>query len=82
MWYYRKASLRGGVIVRMHEHRGANLPRQPGIRQVAKYLGTHPKTIRRRIAAGRLSAHRVGPRLLRLNRDEMLNLGRPVGGAA
>jgi excisionase family DNA binding protein len=66
----------------MHEHRGANLPPQPSIRQVAEYLGTHPKTIWRWIAAGRLSAHRVGPRLLRLNRDELLNLGRPVSGTA
>lgn len=32
--------------------------------------------------SGRLTAHRVGPRLLRLNREEVLQLGRPVGGAA
>ncbi|MGB7143135.1 MAG: helix-turn-helix domain-containing protein [Mycobacterium sp.] len=66
----------------MHEQTGAGLPPRPSIGQVAEYLGTHPKTIRRWIAAGRLTAHRVGPRLLRLDRDEWLQLGRPVGGAA
>jgi excisionase family DNA binding protein len=66
----------------MHEQRGAGLPPEPSIGQVAEYLGTHPKTIRRWTAAGRLTAHRVGPRLLRLDRDQWLQLGRPVGGAA
>jgi hypothetical protein len=68
------ASLRGGVIVRMYEHRAANLPPKPNIRRVADYLGTNPKTISRWFA--------TGPRRLRINRDELLNLGRPVGGAA
>ncbi|MGO8966062.1 excisionase family DNA-binding protein [Mycobacterium sp.] len=66
----------------MHRQRGAGSPPRPSFEQVVASLGTHPKTIRRWIATGRLTAHRVGPRLLRLDRNEMLQLGRPVGGAA
>jgi len=62
----------------MTERKGAGLPPRPSIGQVAEYLGTQPKTIRRWIAAGRLTAHSVGPRLLRLDRDEVLKLGRPA----
>lgn len=32
----------------------------------ADFLGVHEITIRRWIASGRLSAHRVGPRLIRI----------------
>ena len=60
----------------------ANLPPRPSIRQAAEYHGVDQKTIRRWIAKGRLSAHRVGPRLIRLDRDEVLTLGRRIGGAA
>jgi excisionase family DNA binding protein len=66
----------------MTEQRGTGLAPRPSFRQAADYLGTHPKTIRRWIAAGRLSTTRVGPRLVRLDWDQVLNLGRPVGGAA
>jgi excisionase family DNA binding protein len=61
---------------------GAALPPRPTIKQAAEYHGVDVKTIRRWIAAGRLTAHRVGPRMLRLERDAVLRLGRPVGGAA
>jgi hypothetical protein len=30
----------------------------------------------------RLTAQRIGPRLIRLDRDEVLSLGRRIGGAA
>jgi excisionase family DNA binding protein len=39
------------------------------------------KTIRRYIAAGRLRAYRVGPRLIRVDRESLLTLTQPVGGA-
>jgi excisionase family DNA binding protein len=60
---------------------GAALPPRPTIKQSAEYHDVDVKTIRRGIAAGRLIVHRVGPRLLRLERDEVLRLGRHVGGA-
>jgi excisionase family DNA binding protein len=66
----------------MQNTKGANLPPRPSIRQAAHYHGVDQKTIRRWIAQGRLSAHRVGPRLIRLERDEVLGLGRRIGGAA
>ena len=59
---------------------GAVLPPRPTIK-AAGYHGVDVKAIRRWTAAGRLTAHRVGPRQLRLERDEVLRLGRPVEGA-
>jgi excisionase family DNA binding protein len=60
----------------------ANLPPRPSIRQVADYHGIDQNTIRRWIAQGRLTAQRIGPRLIRLDRDKVLGLGRRIGGAA
>lgn len=40
------------------------------------------KTVRRWIAEGRLTAWRLGPRLIRLDRDEVNNLLRPIPTAA
>jgi excisionase family DNA binding protein len=37
----------------------------------ADYVGVHPRTIRRRIAAGDLTAYHFGPRLLRVNLNEL-----------
>lgn len=55
------------------------LPAHPSIQQSAEYLGVDPKTIRRYIAQGRLKAKRVGPRLIRVDRESLLALGTPVG---
>ncbi len=55
------------------------LPRHPSIQESAAYLGVDPKTIRRWISQGRITAHRIGPRLIRIERDSLLNLARPVG---
>jgi excisionase family DNA binding protein len=60
----------------------ATLPPRPSIRQAAEYHGVDQKTIRRWIAQGRITAQRIGPRLIRLDRDEVLILGRRIGGAA
>jgi excisionase family DNA binding protein len=62
-------------------YRGA-LPPQPTIKQTAEYIGADPKTIRRWIADGRLTAYRVGPRLIRIDRESILKLASPIGGAA
>jgi excisionase family DNA binding protein len=37
----------------------------------AERLGVHPMTVRRYIADGRLPAHRVGPKLIRINADDL-----------
>jgi excisionase family DNA binding protein len=55
------------------------LPARPSIQQAAQWLGVHPKTIRRYIAQGRIKAVRVGPRLLRIERESLLALATPVG---
>jgi excisionase family DNA binding protein len=59
----------------------APLPPLPSVKQAANYVGVDPKTVQRWISQGRLSAKRIGPRLIRLDRDEVLQLGRPVGAA-
>lgn len=40
------------------------------------------KTIRRYIAAGRIHAYRVGPKLIKVDLDELLASFQPVGGGA
>jgi excisionase family DNA binding protein len=44
----------------------------------AAYAGVSVKTIRRRILDGSLPAHRMGPRLLRIDRADLDQLFRPV----
>jgi excisionase family DNA binding protein len=61
---------------------GADLPARTTIKQAAAFHGVDQKTIRRWIAEGRLKAHRVGPRLIRVDRDSLLALARPIGGRA
>jgi excisionase family DNA binding protein len=57
------------------------LPPRPTIKQAADYHQVDIKTIRRWIQQGRITAVRVGPRLLRLDRDSVINIGRRIGGA-
>ena len=45
--------------------------RLASINETANYVGVNPKTIRRRIADGTLTGHRVGPRLIRIDLDEV-----------
>ena len=66
----------------MTQKTGADLPPRPSIKQAAEYHGVDVKTVRRWIAAGVLDAQRVGPRLLRLEREQAPKLGQPVGGPA
>ena len=55
-------------------------------KEAAELIGVHPLTIRRAIAAGDLPASRLGPRLIRVKRSDVLAMLRPIptasGGAA
>jgi excisionase family DNA binding protein len=51
------------------------------IQEAADMFGLCDRTIRRYIASGRLTAHRVGPRVIRLDLDEVRGLLSPVGPA-
>lgn len=55
------------------------LPPRPSIQQAATWLGVDPKTVRRYIAQGRIKAVRVGPKLIRIERESLLALATPVG---
>ena len=57
------------------------LPKKPTIKQSAQYLNVSEKTIRRRISEGALLAYRVGPQAIRVDRESLLNLARPVVAA-
>lgn len=67
------------VLLDMHNH---ELPPNPTIRQTAEFFGVDDKTVRRWIAQGRLTAYRVGPRLIRIDRASIVKLASPIGGAA
>ena len=49
-----------------------------GIAEAAEYANVHPSTLRRRIADGQLPAYRVGPKLLKVDIDDVEALIRPV----
>lgn len=49
--------------------------------EAAKYANVHPRTLRRYIASGRLTAYRVGPRLIKVDLNELEAIFRPVGSA-
>jgi excisionase family DNA binding protein len=51
------------------------------IREAAAFHSVGIKTIRRLIQRGELRAYRVGSRLIRLDRESVVNLGHRVGGA-
>jgi excisionase family DNA binding protein len=52
------------------------------ITEAADYLGLTTRTVRLMIADGRLTAYSNGPRIIRLDRNEIDAAMRPVGGAA
>lgn len=55
------------------------LPPRPSIREAAAWLGVDPKTVRRYIAQGRLKAVRIGTKLIRVERESLLALIKPIG---
>jgi excisionase family DNA binding protein len=56
------------------------LPPNPDIKTTAAFLKVDPKTVRRYITDGWLTAYRVGPKLIRIDRDSILKLASPIGG--
>ncbi|WP_324667191.1 Gene 36 protein (Gp36), probable excisionase [Mycobacterium canetti] len=52
------------------------------LQDAADRCGVNYRTMRRYIAAGRLQAVRVGPRLLKVDAAELDSLLQPVGGGA
>jgi len=54
------------------------------VRQVCDTYGLSERTVRRYLAEGRLTAQRIGPRLIRLDAEQVDRelTGRPIGGAA
>ena len=52
--------------------------RLDSIQGAASYIGVDPKTIRRWIAAGRIQGFRAGPRLIRVDLNEMDRLLSPI----
>jgi excisionase family DNA binding protein len=63
-------------------------PRQPAgrrrasIRQAAEYAGVSSRTIRRYIVAGRITGYRIGPKLLKVDLNEIDRIITPVPAAA
>ena len=55
--------------------------RLESIAGAAEYAGVHPRTIRRRIADGRLTGYRMGPRLIRVDLNELDAMLRPIPAA-
>lgn len=49
------------------------------ITETAEFLGVSTKTVRRYIADGKLSAVRMGPRLIRVDKSSIQALMRPIG---
>jgi excisionase family DNA binding protein len=56
--------------------------RLDSISNAADYAGVCTKTIRRWIASGHLSAYRVGPKLIRVDLDQLDAMFQPIGGGA
>lgn len=52
--------------------------RLESITSAAEYVGTSPRTIRRYVAAGRLTGYRLGPRLVRVDLNELDAMLRPI----
>ncbi len=52
------------------------------IGQTADYLGLTDRTVRQMVSDGRLTAYRLGPRVVRLRREEIDAAMQPFGGAA
>ncbi|WP_284235722.1 helix-turn-helix domain-containing protein [Mycobacterium antarcticum] len=64
----------------MTANNATQLPPHPTLAQAADFWGVSQKSIRRWLAEGRLKGHRVG-RQIRLDRESLLAIARPMGGA-
>lgn len=67
--------------------RSVSIDRKPGRRemvsipQAAEYAGVCTRTIRRYISAGRITGYRLGPRLIRVDLNELDDILRPMAAA-
>ncbi len=57
-----------------------SLQRLDSIQNAAAEAGVHPDTIRRWISTGRITGYRMGPRLIRVDLDELAAMLQPIGG--
>jgi excisionase family DNA binding protein len=62
--------------------RSNKLPAYMSISDAAEYLGVTTRTVHQMIADGRLTAYRLGARVVRLRRDEIDAAMVPFGGGA
>lgn len=46
--------------------------------EAATFYGVSARTLRRRIAEGRLTAYRIGPRAIRVSADDLEALAKPI----
>jgi excisionase family DNA binding protein len=51
------------------------------IAEAAKLADVHPRTVRRRIADGTLTAYKLGPRLIRIDAAQLDSLLTPIPSA-
>ncbi|MGE2718509.1 excisionase family DNA-binding protein [Mycolicibacterium celeriflavum] len=56
--------------------------RYGSVADAAEYIGVTPRTIRQMIADGRITGYRNGPRLVRVDLNEIDDAMKPFGGAA
>jgi excisionase family DNA binding protein len=56
----------------------ANGRRYASVREAAEYTGLCTRTIRRYIAAGRITGHRLGPKLIQVDLNEVDRLVLPL----
>jgi excisionase family DNA binding protein len=61
--------------------RAASPERKLSVAESALYYGCNERTIRRAIAAGRLRAYRVGPRMIRIDPADLDRMARPITAA-
>lgn len=73
----RGTSLTEGLIA-MPPSKTHTLRRLVTLEDAAEYAWVSPKTIRRRIADGTLTGYRLGPRLLRVDLNELDATFRPI----
>ena len=63
-------------------HKNKSVQRLDSLNNAADYAGVHVKTIRRWISAGRLTGYRLGPRLIKVDLDQLDAMLQPIGGRA
>jgi excisionase family DNA binding protein len=54
--------------------------RLDSLSNAADFAGVSTKTIRRWISDGRITGYRMGPRLIRVDLDELAAMLQPIGG--